>query len=78
MADRIVRVDPFADRDWNSNFGRVVWWIQKHDKSHSHLSKQAAIAFWTELANEFGAATAKERLEAEIGVGNIPDWLNGK
>lgn len=54
-------------RWWNTDAGRVVWWIGWHKQTGSELSRAAALMFYTMLVQDFGSEGALRQVQ-QFGV----------
>lgn len=59
---------------WNTDSGRVAWWIMQHRRTNSDLSQKAVRVFWIQLVAKMGEAEARRSL-VEYNVAR-PEWLD--
>lgn len=61
--------------DWNTDAGRVIWWLRQWRKTGSYTSERALAAFWQIALQDSGEDATRAALEA-VGL-EIPAWLDG-
>lgn len=60
--------------DWNTDTGRVIWWLRQWRKTGSYTSEQALKAFWNIALQDGSEVAARAAVEA-AGL-ELPPWLD--
>jgi len=65
--------EQWASRAWNTDTGRLVWWLRQHRKTGSYASRRAVWAFWQIAVKDTGEVAARAAVKA-AGL-TLPAWL---
>ncbi len=63
----------WASRPWNTDTGRLVWWLGQHRKTGSYASRQAVLCFWRIALRDAGEVATRAAVKA-AGL-TLPAWL---
>ena len=63
----------WASRPWNTDTGRLVWWLRQHRKTGSYTSRQALRCFWRIALRDAGEVATRAAVKA-AGL-TLPAWL---
>jgi len=63
----------WASRPWNTDTGRLVWWLGQHRKTGSYASRRAVLAFWQLAVKDAGEVATLAAVKA-AGL-TLPDFL---
>lgn len=63
----------WASRPWNTDTGRLVWWLRRHRKTGSYASRRAVLAFWRIALRDAGEVATLAAVKA-AGL-TLPAWL---
>lgn len=63
----------WASRPWNTDVGRLVWWLRQHRKTGSYTSRRAVLAFWQIALRDAGEVATRAAVKA-AGL-TLPGWI---
>ena len=63
----------WASRPWNTDTGRLVWWLRQHKRTGSYASRRAVLAFWQIALRDAGEVATLAAVKA-AGL-TLPDFL---
>jgi len=63
----------WASRPWNTDTGRLVWWLKQHKRTGSYASRRAVRAFWLIALRDAGEVATRAAVKA-AGL-TLPAWL---
>jgi len=63
----------WASRPWNTDTGRLVWWLRQHRKTGSYTSRRAVRCFWQIALRDAGEVATRAAVKA-AGL-TLPAWL---
>ena len=63
----------WASRPWNTDTGRLVWWLRQHRKTGSYTSRRAVLAFYLIAVKDAGEVATLAAVKA-AGL-TLPAWL---
>ncbi len=56
--------EQWASRAWNTDVGRLVWWLRRHRKTGSYASRRAVLAFWQIALQDAGEVASRAAVKA--------------
>lgn len=65
--------EQWAGRPWNTDTGRLVWWLRQHKRTRSYASRRAVLAFWQIAVKDTGEVATRAAVKA-AGL-TLPAWL---
>lgn len=65
--------EQWASRAWNTDTGRLVWWLKQHRKTGSYASRRAVLCFWLIAVKDTGEVATRAAVKA-AGL-TLPAWL---
>ena len=63
----------WASRPWNTDVGRLVWWLKQHKRTGSYASRRAVLAFYLIAVKDAGEVATLAAVKA-AGL-TLPAWL---
>ena len=65
--------EQWASRAWNTDTGRLVWWLRQHKRTGSYASRRAVLAFYLIAVKDAGEVATRAAVKA-AGL-TLPAWL---
>ena len=63
----------WPSRPWNTDTGRLVWWLKQHKRTGSYASRRAVLAFYLIAVKDAGEVATRAAVKA-AGL-TLPAWL---
>ena len=63
----------WPSRPWNTDTGRLVWWLKQHKRTGSYASRRAVLAFYLIAVKDAGEVATLAAVKA-AGL-TLPDFL---